>query len=100
MRELIVRLVDVCARRPVVVVLLALAAAIASAVFVVGNFAMNTDTSGLVSPKLQWRQNEARFDRAFPHRGDLIAVVVDGATPELAEQATGALAQRLSANAN
>ena len=35
------------------------------------------------------------MDRAFPQRVDLIAVVVDGATPDVADRAAAALAGAL-----
>ncbi|HVO89194.1 MAG TPA: MMPL family transporter [Casimicrobiaceae bacterium] len=95
MRQLILRMVDLSARYAWAVVAVAVVVAVGAMLYVVDNFAMNTDTAQLVSPKLPWRQNEARFDRAFPHRADLIAVVIDGATPELAELASSALAKRL-----
>jgi hopanoid biosynthesis associated RND transporter like protein HpnN len=58
---------------------------------------IDTDTDRLLSEKLPWRQREAAFDKEFPQNSDLIAVVVDGSTPEQAEAATAALAEKLSA---
>src|SRR5207302_6796182 len=62
----------------------------------VAHIAIDTDTAKLIGADLAWRKPERIFDAAFPQRADLIAVVVDGATPELAEEATRTLAQRLS----
>ncbi len=62
-----------------------------------GHFAMSTDTAALISPKLQWRQNSARIDAAFPQNNDVTAVVIDGQTPELAESAAERLTQALQA---
>jgi hopanoid biosynthesis associated RND transporter like protein HpnN len=59
------------------------------------HFAINTDSSQLISTKLAWRQRELAMDKAFPQRSDLIVVVVDGATPELADAAAAALAGAL-----
>src|SRR5262249_2096937 len=39
---------------------------------------------------------ELALDRAFPYRADLIAVVIDAATPEAAEDAAASLAARLA----
>ena len=58
--------------------------------------AIDTDSSKLFSPSLPWRQREIAYDAAFPHQARLIAVIVDGNTPELAESAASALAQRLA----
>lgn len=77
-------------------VVLSAAVGIAAAVFAAGHFAMSTDTAELLSPRLAWRIREAAFNRVFPPNGARIVVVVDGQTPELAESAAAALAQRLS----
>ncbi len=71
------------------------ALAVLAALFVVTHFSLNSDTDQLISWKLPWRQREAAFDRAFHPEGDQIVVVVDGATPELAEQAAAAIDSRL-----
>jgi uncharacterized protein len=60
------------------------------------HFAMTTDTLELTSPDLPWRRDKAAFDGAFPQQSDLIVVVVDGTTPELAERAAARLTVRLS----
>jgi hypothetical protein len=67
----------------------------AALVFTAGHFAMSSDTAGLMSPKLDWRQREIAFDRAFPGQGDSIVVVIDAATPELAGSASDRLATKL-----
>ena len=59
---------------------------------------MNTNSEGLISPNLPWRQKEAEFDRLFPQRTNLILVVIDGATAERAQGAANALAAKLSEN--
>lgn len=66
-------------------------------VFISGHFRMTSDTSELFSDKVNWRRNELVMSRAFPQNKDLIVVVVDGATPELAEGAAAALNERLAA---
>jgi uncharacterized protein len=77
-----------------VVVLWALASA-AAAWFVAFRFTMDTDTGELLSRELPWRQRQIAFDNAFPQRGDLIVVVIDGRTPQLAGRAAASLARRL-----
>ena len=72
-----------------------LALAIAAVFFTVTHFSLNSDTDQLISWKLPWRQNEATFNRLFHTEGDQIIAVVDGVTPELAEQAAADLAARL-----
>ncbi len=60
------------------------------------NFAMTTDSSALLSPAVDWRVNERRLDAAFPQNGDVILVVIDGKTPELAENAAAGLSAFLA----
>jgi uncharacterized protein len=72
-------------------------AAIAGFAFTAGYFAMNTDSSTLISPDLPWRKTMARFDTLFPQRNNLILVVIDGTTPERANSAANTLAAALAA---
>src|ERR1700691_6051262 len=59
---------------------------------------IDTDTDKLFSPHLPWRRAAVEMDRAFPQNADLLAVVIDGATPDQAEDAAAILAQRLAAS--
>jgi hopanoid biosynthesis associated RND transporter like protein HpnN len=61
------------------------------------HIAIDTDSTKLLSSDLPWRQREIAFDAAFPQRVNQIVIVVDGATPELAETAAATLTQRLTA---
>ncbi|MDB5512315.1 MAG: hopanoid biosynthesis-associated transporter HpnN [Enterovirga sp.] len=61
----------------------------------VTRFAINTDTASLISPSVEWRQIEIAFDRAFPQRTELVVAVLDGASPEQAEDAAERLADAL-----
>ena len=56
---------------------------------------MTTDVNQLISPNIPWRQREAAFEKAFP-QFELIVAVIDAPTPELVDEATNALVQRLS----
>jgi len=76
-------------------VLLALALATTATTYVLGHFAMSSNTYDLLSPKLPWRIRETEFNTLFPQAGPKIVVVVDGQTPELTEAATTSLAQLL-----
>jgi hypothetical protein len=94
--SLIARLVDACCRHAWVVVVGFLVLAGVSAEYARSHFAINTDSSQLISAKLAWRQHELALDRAFPQRTDLIIAVIDGATPELADAAAAALTEALA----
>lgn len=86
------------------VALAGLALLVLSSVFVAGAFRMTTDSDELISPKLPYRQAEAAFRQVFPGARANLVVVVDGETPELAEQAardlTSAMAARTDLFAN
>ena len=91
------RIVSASARHPWITILLALLLAGVAGLHASRHFAMTTDTAELISPDLDWRRGELDFDAAFPQQQDLIVAVVDGATPELAEQAAARLDERLRA---
>jgi hopanoid biosynthesis associated RND transporter like protein HpnN len=93
--SLIGRTVAASARHPWVVLLLAGALTLAALVFTAKNFAMTTDTMQVISKRLDWRQRALAFDAAFPQLNNLTMVVVDGATPELADDAAKRLVAAL-----
>jgi uncharacterized protein len=95
--SLTARLVSVCIHYAWFVVALAIIFSAAMTDYVVGHFAMTTDTYALLSPKLAWRARETGFNVAFPQDGSNIVVVIDGRTPELSDEAAASLAARLSA---
>ena len=94
--EAVVRLVEGSRRNSVALVLLALTAAGVLGFEVARRISIDTDTSNLISSDQPWRRAAVEMDEAFPQNKDLLAVVVDGATPDLAEDATAALAGRLA----
>ena len=98
LRALITRVVSWCAGHAWLVVAFAAALGVFASVYAARHIAIDTNTATLISPDLPWRQREIDFAKTFPQRVAVIAVVVDGATPELAEHATTALAQRLAAD--
>ncbi len=78
--------------------LILLVAVVAGAAYTALNFAMNTDSSTLISPDLPWRKTMARFDALFPQRNNLILVVIDAASPDRANTAANMLAAKLAAD--
>ncbi|ARN82063.1 MMPL family transporter [Methylocystis bryophila] len=92
----IVALVGACRRRPYLTIVVSLLVALLAGSYAYQNIAINTDTDQLISSKLPWRQHEIAFDAAFPQQDKTLLVVVDGATPELAESAAGRLAAALA----
>ncbi|MBV8650720.1 MAG: MMPL family transporter [Alphaproteobacteria bacterium] len=96
--RIIEQVVKASARAALVVVLACIIGAVACGYYAATHLDIDTDTSKLISPELPWRKREAEFDRAFPQNVDLIAIVVDGATPGEAEDASSALAKWASAH--
>jgi uncharacterized protein len=92
------RIVAFCCRFPMAVILTCLLLAGGAGLYTVQNFAMNSDSAQLINAKVGWRMRQARFDAEFPQQNNLTLVVIDAATPELAESAAASLSQRLSAN--
>ena len=86
------------AHRPRTTLALALALVAAALFYTVGAFDMSTDTGALISAHTPWRVDEAGVEDRFPQQKDAILVVVDGATPELAEDAAARLSDALSAD--
>ena len=92
---LVVRAIDVCAQNAWPVIGVAVLLAVLSGWYAVTHFAMTTDVNQLISSNIPWRQREAAFEKAFP-QFELIVAVVNAPTPELVNEATDALVQRLS----
>jgi len=59
------------------------------------HLSIDTDVDKLLDPNLPWRQRDDAYDRDFPQFDNLILVVVDGQTPDEAEDAASALAAKL-----
>lgn len=73
-----------------------LAVGLAAIAFVLTHFSINTNTDDLLSSHLAYRQSEAAFAKLYPQSDTQIVVVVDAATPELAEEAAQSLADKLT----
>ncbi len=91
-----IRLVAFSRRRAALVVLACLTGALALGWVSATRLGMDTDLGKLLSADLPWRQQEIAFDRSFPQFNDLLVAVVDADTPDDAEDAAAALAERLA----
>jgi hypothetical protein len=74
--------------------LVGLVLAIAAGFYTARHFSINTDINTLISEKLDWRQRDQQFDRAF-ERDSMILAVVDAPSPELTTTAARALLEKL-----
>ena len=95
--SVIARLVRLCVKHSRVVLALGLAFAVLAGWYAAGHFKMTTDTEQLISADLPWRQTGIAFEKAFPQLADTTIAVIDGRTPELAEQGASTLADKLQA---
>jgi hypothetical protein len=77
------------------VVVLSLLSAVASVVFIADNIAINTDTTDMLSADLPFRKNWQAENEAFPQFDNTVVVVVEGETPDLADDGAAALATRM-----
>jgi hopanoid biosynthesis associated RND transporter like protein HpnN len=77
--------------------LIGLVLAIAAGFYTARHFSINTDINTLISEKLDWRQRDQLFDRAF-ERDSTILAVVDAPSPELTTTAARALLEKLKAD--
>lgn len=92
------RAVIASVEHPIVVIAVAVLLFAAAILYIVSHFEIDTDAAKLISSNVPWRKQELAFAAAFPQRVDLIAVVVDAATPEAAEATTARLAARLASD--
>ena len=91
------RLVRFCCRHALAVAVAVLLLGIGAAYYTSKHFAMDSNASNLISKDVAWRRNGLAFDAAFPQRDNLTLVVIDGVTPERAQEAALALDSALAA---
>jgi uncharacterized protein len=92
MTAVIVRVVELSCRYAAATVGLVLLLALAGGYYTADNISIDTDVNKLIAQDLPWRQQEAEMDQAFPQNQDLLVVVIDGKTPDIAGDAAAALA--------
>lgn len=69
-----------------------------SGFYAAGNLKIDTDTAGMISEDLPFRQRYKAFRAAFPALSDNVAIVVDADLPDRADEATEILAGKLRAD--
>ncbi|HLI22101.1 MAG TPA: hopanoid biosynthesis-associated RND transporter HpnN, partial [Stellaceae bacterium] len=95
MGDIAARIVDACRRHAIAVVAIYLVVAVAAGFYAASHLSIDTDLDKLISSNQPWRQQERALDEAFPQNRDLLAIVIDGKTPDQTSDATAALAERL-----
>jgi hopanoid biosynthesis associated RND transporter like protein HpnN len=86
-----------CALHARAVVAFGLLATIAAGWYAANHFRINSDINALLPTNLEWRKSELDFETAF-RRFELIEVMVQAPTPELAGAATAELTKALAKN--
>jgi len=81
-------------------VLLAFVATGALLYYTANNLGINTDTAEMLSETLPFRRNYKAFKTAFPQYDDALLIVIDAETPELAQDASAALAAQLESRSD
>ena len=92
------RIISRSARRPGLVALVSVTLTLGAGAFAATHFDMTTDTSELISPTVDWRQDSAALSAAFPQQDGDMVIVADGQTPELASDAAARLTSALAAD--
>ena len=92
--SLVVSIVRTSVRFAVFTLLLGLLLAVGAGYYTSQHFAINTDINTLISDKMDWRQRDVQFDKAFD-RDSTILAVVEAPTPELTSAAALALEAKL-----
>lgn len=95
LEQWLARWVDLMTRRAGWVVLLGVLMTVLGGWYSATHLAMDTDDSDLISKEVPWRQDYIAYQHAFPVYTDNLVIVVDGATPDLASDATRRLAAAL-----
>ena len=99
-RRVLVRWVELVRRAAVAVVVLSVLAAAWGAVYTIENIGINTSRTDMLSGDLPFRRNGDALKMAFPQFGNALVIVVDGDTPDLAEDAAALLAARMRERAD
>lgn len=96
--SLLAEAADLSRRRALLFILGWLVLAAGAGIVSAQRLGVTTDTDQLFAASLPWRQRQVAMDHAFPQFRDLLVAVVDGATPEAADQTAADLAQALAAD--
>ena len=88
-------LVSFSCRRAYFVVAAALLLTVACGAYFAHNVRINSDTTDMLNPELPFRKLTKDVSRAFPQFSDNILIVVEGDTPDLADEAARKLAASL-----
>lgn len=87
--------IDTARRRAVPIIVASVIATIAAAVFAITTLRINSGTDAMLSPDLPYQRQAAALLAAFPQISPVLVIVIDADSPERADAAAAALADRL-----
>ena len=99
-RRILVRWTDGVRRLAWLVVALSALSSVAAGYYLAANFRIITSNENMLSSDLPFRKNAAAISKAFPKLSDNIVIVIDGQTPDLADDAAAALKAKLRERPN
>ena len=91
------RIVDIARRHAALVTIAAVLLTLGAGIYAAGHLGVDTDLEHMLPTDVGWRRNEIALDKAFPQNINLLVVVIDGDTAELADRAARDLSDRLRA---
>jgi hypothetical protein len=94
-RHLLLRWTNFVRRQAWIVMSIAVMATVIAAVFVTGNFAVNSSTEHMLSPDLPHRRAAQRTEGIFGGADNNLLIVVDGASADQVEAAVASVAYRM-----
>ncbi|MFT9441112.1 MAG: MMPL family transporter [Acetobacter papayae] len=92
------RFITLCARHAWAVVALFLVLSGASVYAGMTSLGVTTDTSKMLSPRLEWKQRSDEMGRLFPQKENLLVAVIEADLPEEGAETARVLAEKLSAD--
>lgn len=90
-------IVDLARGHPAMTTIAVLLLAGLSGWYAAANLTLDTDLDHMLPADVRWRQDEIALDRAFPQNDNLLVLVVDGRTPEIADRSARLLTERMRA---
>ncbi|HVC55664.1 MAG TPA: MMPL family transporter [Stellaceae bacterium] len=94
---IVVRIVGFAGRNAAAVALAGLVLSLAGGFYAARHLTVDTDLDHMLPTDVGWRRDEIALDQAFPQNNNLLVLVIDGRTSDLADRAARALADRMQA---
>ncbi len=95
--SLVARIVGFAHRHAAMVALAGLVLALSTGFYAATHLAIDTDLDHMLPKDVAWRRDEIALDRAFPQNNNLLVLVIDATSGDLADRAASALTARLRA---